>query len=172
MNENVWILIKISLKFVPEVRINNIPALVQIMAWHRPGNKPLSEPMMVRLPTHICVTRLQWVNLWIWAIYLPFIRHEVFTPFEAFSIQAVFTGVRCFTQAFLLSCLIHAGQKCTQTMEAKASESINYNMSYRQILWSLTAARYGFSVIWSLWNLRFASAALLLRSLSHFNVTQ
>ena len=28
--------------------IYNIPALDQIMAWHRPGNKPLSEPMMVR----------------------------------------------------------------------------------------------------------------------------
>ena len=60
-NENVWILIKISLKFVPKGPINNIPALVQIMAWRRPGNKPLSEPIMVRLPMHISVTRLQWV---------------------------------------------------------------------------------------------------------------
>ena len=40
---------------------NNIAALVQIMAWRRPGDKPLSGPMMVRLPTHICVTRPQWV---------------------------------------------------------------------------------------------------------------
>ena len=48
-NENVWISIKISLKFVPKVRINNIPAFVQIMAWHRPGDKPLSAPMMVTL---------------------------------------------------------------------------------------------------------------------------
>ena len=61
-NENVWISIKISLKFVPKGSINNIPALVQIMAWCRPGDKPLSEPMMVSLPTHICVTRPQWVN--------------------------------------------------------------------------------------------------------------
>ena len=37
-------------------------ALVQIMAWRRPGDKPLSEPMMVSLLTHICVTRPQWVN--------------------------------------------------------------------------------------------------------------
>ena len=59
---NVWIPIKISLKFVPKGPINNIPALVQIMAWRRPGDKPLSEPMMVSLPTHICVTRPQWVN--------------------------------------------------------------------------------------------------------------
>ena len=42
--------------------INNIPALAQIMAWRRPGDKPLSEPMMVRLLTHLCVTRPQWVN--------------------------------------------------------------------------------------------------------------
>ena len=32
------------------------------MAWRRPGDKPLSEPMVVRLPTHICVTRPQWVK--------------------------------------------------------------------------------------------------------------
>ena len=62
LNEYVWILLNISLKFVPKVRINNIPALDQIMAWRRPGDKPLSEPMMVWLLTHICVTRPQWVN--------------------------------------------------------------------------------------------------------------
>ena len=62
VNENIWILINNSLKFVPKDSINNIPALVQIMAWRRPGDKPLSEPMMVNLPTHICVTRPQWVN--------------------------------------------------------------------------------------------------------------
>ena len=63
LNENVWITIKISLKFVPKGPINNIPALVQKMAWRRPGDKPLSETMMVRLLTHICVTRPQWVNV-------------------------------------------------------------------------------------------------------------
>ena len=62
LNENVWIPIKISLKFVPRRPINNIPAFVQIMAWRRPGDKPLSGPMMVILPTHICVTRPQWVK--------------------------------------------------------------------------------------------------------------
>ena len=67
LNENAWISLKISLKFVPRVRINNIPTLVQIMAWRRPGDKPFSESMMVSLPTHICVTRPQWVkaiNTW------------------------------------------------------------------------------------------------------------
>ena len=62
LNENVWISIKISLKFAPKGPINIIPALVQIMAWRRLGDKPLSEPMIVCLTTHICVTRPQWVN--------------------------------------------------------------------------------------------------------------
>ena len=59
LNETVLILIKISMKFIPEGPINNIPALVQIMAWRRPGDKPLSEPMMIISLTHICVTRPQ-----------------------------------------------------------------------------------------------------------------
>ena len=63
LNENVWISIAVSLKFVPRGPINNIPALVQIMAWRCPGDKPLSEPMMVSLPMHICVFRPQWVEI-------------------------------------------------------------------------------------------------------------
>ena len=58
-NENVSIAIKITLKFVPKGPINNIPALVQIMAWRLDGAKPLSEPMMDSLLTHICVSRPQ-----------------------------------------------------------------------------------------------------------------
>ena len=63
LNENVWIPIKFSLKFVPKGPIHNIPALVQIMAWWRPGDKPLSEPMVVSSLTHICVTRPQWAKV-------------------------------------------------------------------------------------------------------------
>ena len=59
LDKDVWIPIKISLKFVPKGPINNIPALVQIMAWRHPGDKPLSEPTMVSLPTHVCVARPQ-----------------------------------------------------------------------------------------------------------------
>ena len=62
LNENGSISIKISLRFVPRGWVNNILAMVQIMAWHRPGDKPSSEPTMVNLLTHICVTRPQWVN--------------------------------------------------------------------------------------------------------------
>ena len=72
LRENVWIPTKISLMFVPKRPINNIPALVQIMAWRRPGDKPLSAPMMVSLLTHICVTWSQWVKVW-WPSGLTFI---------------------------------------------------------------------------------------------------
>ena len=61
-NENAWISINTSMKFVPRGPINNMPALVLIMAWRRPGDKPLFEPMLVSLLTQICVTRPQWVN--------------------------------------------------------------------------------------------------------------
>ena len=57
----LWILTKISLKFISGCPINNIPSLVRIMAWRRSGDKPLSEPMMVSFLMHICVTRPQWV---------------------------------------------------------------------------------------------------------------
>ena len=62
LNKNVWISIKISLKLVPKDPINKIPALFQIMAWRRPGDKPLSEAMLVSLLTQKCVTQPQWVN--------------------------------------------------------------------------------------------------------------
>ena len=66
LNENVWIPIKISLKFVPTGPVNNIPALVQVMAWYRPCKKPSSEPTTVSLLTHICITLPQWVE---WKTY-------------------------------------------------------------------------------------------------------
>ena len=65
-NENVRISLKISLKFVSKGPINNILALVQIMGWRRPGNKPLSQPIMVRLQTHICITQPQLTDMYIY----------------------------------------------------------------------------------------------------------
>ena len=58
-----WVSTKISQKFVPKGPNNNILALFRIMAWHQLGDKPLSEPVVVSLLTHICVTRPQWVKL-------------------------------------------------------------------------------------------------------------
>ena len=52
LNENVWISRKISLRFVPKVPMDNIPALVQIMAHCRSSNKPLSEPVVLSLLIH------------------------------------------------------------------------------------------------------------------------
>ena len=50
------------MKFVPKGPVHNIPALVQMMAWHKPGDKQLSEPLMVRLLMLICVIQPQWVK--------------------------------------------------------------------------------------------------------------
>ena len=47
LNENVWILIEISLKFVPMGPIDNTRTLGHIMACHQTGDKPLSEPMVI-----------------------------------------------------------------------------------------------------------------------------
>ena len=60
LNQNDKIPIQISLKFVPRNPIYNEPALVQIMAWCRIGNKLLSESMMTWWPIslmYICSTR-------------------------------------------------------------------------------------------------------------------
>ena len=48
MNEKFSILNKISLKIVAKGPIDNNPALVQIMAWRRTGDKPLSETMLTQ----------------------------------------------------------------------------------------------------------------------------
>ena len=48
MNENDIILIRISQKCVPRSPIDNKPALVQVMAWRRTGDKPLPEPMLTQ----------------------------------------------------------------------------------------------------------------------------
>ena len=50
-NKNVSI--KISLEFFPNGPISNQQALVQIMAWCRTGDRPLSEPMMAQMYTYV-----------------------------------------------------------------------------------------------------------------------
>ena len=66
LNENVWSAIEISVKFVPKGPINNIPALVQIMAWRRSDDKPLSEPMMVSSLTSFGLNEL-----------MPLLKHNL-----------------------------------------------------------------------------------------------
>ena len=62
VNENVWIVIKISLNFVLHGPFNIIAALDQVMAWRRSGAKLVSETMMISSPTHLCTTLTQLVN--------------------------------------------------------------------------------------------------------------
>ena len=64
LNENVWISIKNSLRFVPGCLINNMSALVQIMAWRRPG----------QISDTYCVTRPQWVK----SHQIPTVRDTLF----------------------------------------------------------------------------------------------
>ena len=52
----------ISQTIFDDIPIDDIPPLVQIMAWRWLGDEPLSDSMMFSLLTHICVTRLQWVK--------------------------------------------------------------------------------------------------------------
>ena len=79
LNKDMRISYKISLKLASKGPIYNMLALFQIMAWRRPGDKPLSEPMMLRLPTHICVIRPQWVKPCTWQPLAVFLKlHNVF----------------------------------------------------------------------------------------------
>ena len=59
---------------VPKVRMNIIPALVRINLI---GTKPLTEPAMVSLMKHICVTRPQWINLSTGVDYMHFLYQQV-----------------------------------------------------------------------------------------------
>ena len=70
-----WIDFEISMKFILKGEINSIPALVQIMAWRRPGDKTLSEPMMIILLMHISFTQPQWVKVWILVTAIQIQKH-------------------------------------------------------------------------------------------------
>ena len=98
LNENIWILIKISLKFISECPINNIPALIQIIAWHLPGDKPLSELIMVRLLMHmhhsasrswllICyaqiILKIQFNAVIMWSIFPSILIMDTTSPARA-----------------------------------------------------------------------------------------
>ena len=75
--KNVRSSIKISLKFVPKSPINNIPTFVQIMAWCRPGDKPLSEPVIVCRCIYIYI----WVRSRRWACLVTwFCNHLIAKP--------------------------------------------------------------------------------------------
>ena len=123
-NEYVWILIKISLKFVPKGQIDNIPALVQIMVWRRPGDKPLSGPIMVSLLTHRYITRPQWVNF-----YLP---DAMIQPAQLFiTHQQVYKFLRMHTSwpHLIVNSLIIATRSLVQCRNLIILRSDNYLQS-------------------------------------------
>ena len=62
-NANVRVSLKISLRFLPKVRINNIPALVQMMAWRRPGEIHYMKP---GCPIHWRIYASRGLNMLIW----------------------------------------------------------------------------------------------------------
>ena len=89
--------VKFSLKLVPNVRINNIPALVLIMACRRPRDMPLFESITVDFLTHIYVT--QWVK-----IYNAVISHTELT------LQCWNDWYHCKIKSPFLCCLNFASQ--------------------------------------------------------------
>ena len=114
------------MKFVPNGSINKITALVQIMAWYRPGDKPLSEPMMVKLPTDICVTRPQWVNLdhcYIFSRYL--MVHNGQTHKKIFK-NLIWLGSVYVSNGYILNKILKIGNTMQKSYEAKYSAILSF----------------------------------------------
>ena len=89
-----------------ESPLNNIPALIQIKTWHRPGDRPLSEPMMVILRTKICVTRLQWVN---WRQHWLHMSQDVSNRFNTlWSSDAIWRKRTWSTSVQMMDCCLTA----------------------------------------------------------------
>ena len=53
LNENIRNTIQILVKFIHKSPIDDKPALVQVMAWHQTGDKPLHEPMIQFTDTYM-----------------------------------------------------------------------------------------------------------------------
>ena len=90
-----------------KVQFNNIPALVQIMAWLQPGNEPLSEPMMIRLSTHIYESlRLNELNVMVinafWCHWKKYNFYYFTTLLSMFQIQMFFLTEKMFIIVILI----------------------------------------------------------------------
>ena len=140
LNENGRIWIKNSLKFVPKGPINNIPALVQIMAWRRRGDKPLSEPMIVSLSTHICVTRPQWVKLQLMIkmrvyMWLETVHHTIiFVYINFFDVPWLFASCRSRLEACCLLLMFIVLLKL-QLMEYNFGCNSSHPRRHRSLNW-------------------------------------
>ena len=63
MNEKLGILIQISVQFFSKGLIDNIEALVQVMAWRRTGDKPVPEPVLIQFTDAYMRHKGRWVNI-------------------------------------------------------------------------------------------------------------
>ena len=82
LNENCDALIQISLIFVRSGPLSNRPALVQIMAWRRTSDKPLSEPMRAEF-TDACIYA---------SIGLDELKNEIWDEPNWFNFQSIGTS--------------------------------------------------------------------------------
>ena len=94
---NVWVLIKMSLKLVSKGPINNIPALVQIMAWRRPGAKPLPEPMMASFLMHMRHSA--------WMSYIILFHTKNDSQMSSAKMRAIFPATMCWRKPVSAKCL-------------------------------------------------------------------
>ena len=144
LNENVWIPIKISLKFVPKGPINNIPALVQIMACRRSGDKPLSEPMMVSLPTHTATCTLC-RNRGCCKLGYPHETHLRLKSRKIFFFPNLYLHNRFdhFTRTW--QCSISAAQLHAKILKIPNHWTINIHIKDEQNFWRIEMNIYGIS---------------------------
>ena len=49
VEENLCILVQIRLTFVLKGLIDNELALIQVMAWYQTGNRPFTEPLLIKI---------------------------------------------------------------------------------------------------------------------------
>ena len=68
------------------------------MAWCRPGDKPLFEPMMFSLLTHICVTRPHWAKIRNW------LKAKIHQPLVSFTISH-WIGAYCLSKRLTAECV-------------------------------------------------------------------
>ena len=90
LKENAWISFKTSLKSVPKVRINNIPAWVQIMARRRPGLNELtsqdSETSMYEKHTTYLQHNSICISIHLLCVLNIYLDHFVVTSLDEFVI--------------------------------------------------------------------------------------
>ena len=106
--------------------INNIPDLVQIMAWRLSGDKPLSEPMMVSLRLHIYASlglnelrhqHLQnWLNAYAWRECSLFNHYTTAFWIIFFKMQFYFPMLFTANDIFLYMKLVQCNEYLVSTV--------------------------------------------------------